>query len=47
MRVHINRYWGDQQSRDYLEIQKFVNDVELLDKAHKRAKGNCRSNKRQ
>lgn len=38
MRVHVNTYWDDQRSRDYLEIQKFVNDVELLDKAHKRAK---------
>lgn len=38
MRVHANTYWDDQGSRDYLEIQKFGNDVELLDKAHKRAK---------
>lgn len=38
MRVHVNTYWDGQGSRDYLEIQKFVNDVELLDKAHKRAK---------
>ncbi len=38
MRVHVNTYWDDQGSRDYLGIQKFVNDVDLLDKAHKRAK---------
>lgn len=27
MRVHVNSYWDDQRSRDYLEIQKFVNDL--------------------
>lgn len=38
MRVRVNTYWDDQMSQDHLETQKFVNDVELLDKAHKRAK---------
>lgn len=38
MRVRVNTYWDDQGSRDYPETQKIVNDVELLTKAHKRAK---------